>query len=178
MKLKLFTLKNYPLRSFLILLFLHKMAITLLAQESPTLRIDIGVSATVIGVRPVEIITLQNIFLSGSGTDTSGIYISPVSSPDAGLMQLNGVPNSNVRISFLLAEDLANEDGSKITIRYELSGNRERIQRASRLIDTGEEIVKLSDSGEFYLWIGGRLQTSLTSKGKFFGRFTIEIEYI
>lgn len=141
--------------------------------------ISINVSATVLSDSPIELTSLSNMVLNGEINEIQEIYISPISSPSAGLMRAKGKPGSMARMTYILKEELSNDIGnSSITIQYEMSGHPDRVQRASTLIDTGEVLLDFGKDGLYYLWIGGRINVGKAAPGKYTGQFTIEIEYL
>jgi len=163
----------------LLLILIAVSGLTGHAQAPAGNQLTLSVSATVVSDTPVEIITLRNLQVSGEEIKQGIIYISPVTSPYAGLMQLKGEPGKMVRISYLMDDELLEEEGKgKIMINFELSSNHERIQAASSLVYTGELLIRFDHTGTSYLWIGGRIDTGLATHGKYTGSFTIEIEFI
>lgn len=154
------------------------MAFQLEAQVRAT-TISVNVSATVVSDSPVELSTLNNMIVSGDLDENNEIYISPINNTNAGLMRAKGRPNSQARMTYIIYEVLNEETGAgSISLRYEMSGNPERVQRASRLIDSGEAILEFGPDGVYYLWVGGRVDVSQAIPGKYGGQFTLEIEYI
>jgi hypothetical protein len=151
----------------------------LMAQVPVSENISISVSATVVSNSPVELTTLSNLILKGNYSGLKDVYISPVTNPDAGLMLAKGRPNSQARLSYIMEEILSDEKGpGKILLKYEMSGNRERVQKASKLIDTGEAILDFGEDGVYYLWVGCHIDLSNALTGKYIGQFTLEIEYL
>ena len=141
--------------------------------------ISINVSATVVSDSPIELLTLSNMIVQAEIIDNQNIYISSISNPNAGLMQVKGKPGSKARVTYILNEVLSQADGnSSITIKYEMSGHPERVQRAAKLMDTGEVLLEFGTDGLYYLWVGGRVNVSKAIPGKYTGQFTIEIEYL
>jgi len=149
------------------------------AQVPAASSISINVSANIVSNSPVELTTLNNLILRGNYAGMKDFYVSPISSPDAGLMRAKGKPFSQARITYLMEEVISDTIGTgKIILKYEMSGNTQRVQRASRLIDTGEAILNFGDDGLYYLWIGCHIDLSQASAGKYNGQFTLEIIYI
>ncbi len=160
-------------------LLLVFVAITVKAQITTKNGISIVVSATIVSDFPVELTTLNNLVVSGDESAEREIYISPLTSSWAGLMRAKGKPGTQARMTYIVKEVLSNETGmGYITLNYEMSGNAERVQRASNLINTGNAILKFGEDGLYYLWVGGKVDTSNAVSGKYTGQFTIEIEYI
>ena len=140
---------------------------------------SINVSATVLNLSPVELTTLHNMNIDRDLNNDTEIYISPVSGSNAGLMRADGIPNSQVLITYLMTEELPEENGNgKISIRYEMSGNRERVQEASKIIHTGEAVCNLGNDGSYYLWIGALINIANAGAGKYSGQFSMQIEYL
>ncbi len=141
--------------------------------------ISINVSATVISDSPIELKTLSNMIVQAEFIDNLEIYISSISNPNAGLMQVKGKPGSRARVTYILNEVLSEADGnSSIAIKYEMSGHPERVQRAATLMDTGEVMMNFGSDGLYFLWVGGHVNVSKAVPGKYTGQFTIEIEYL
>lgn len=141
--------------------------------------LSVSVSATLLNDAPLELTTINNLVISGDYGQSKKVYISPVTSAEAGLMKASGRPGSQARITFIMDEIIQNHEGnSAITVRYEMSGNKERIQRSSRLFDTGETTITFGSDGVYYLWLGCSLNTGNAGPGNYQGQFTLEIEYI
>lgn len=141
--------------------------------------ISISVCATIVSESPVELTTLSNITLDGEINDNREIYVSPLTSPNAGLMMAKGKPGSQARIIYLLSEILTDNSGKGfIKINYEMSSNSDKIQKASTLIEKGEATLNFNNQGICYLWVGGKINTSRAKPGKYTGQFTIEMEYL
>jgi hypothetical protein len=68
-------------------------------------------------------------------------------------------------------------DGT-LVCKYSVSGFKSDNQRASQLLDQVERIVQFNENGEFYLWLGGRVDLTRARPGNYDGEFTIQIEYI
>jgi hypothetical protein len=137
------------------------------------------VAANVISFYSVEIVPLQHLCFSGGRNLSGDLYISPFTCADAGLMLLKGEPGSVARVRFLPVEELREEGGSgRLFIQFMLSGNFERIQHASRMIDSCEIHIRFKKNGMYYLWIGGLVDLSGALPGMYTGEFTLEVDYI
>jgi hypothetical protein len=74
---------------------------------------------------------------------------------------------------------LVNTTGDGVlSCKYLLSGFRSDNQGASQLLDQVERIVQFNEKGEYYLWLGGRVDLNNARPGNYDGEFTIQIEYI
>lgn len=137
------------------------------------------VAANVVKLVSVEIVPLRHLRFSDDRDFSGNLYISPFTCAEAGLMQLRGEPGSVVRVRFLPAEELQEDGGSgRLFIQFVISGNDERIQHASRIIESGEIHIRFGKNGIYYLWIGGMVDTSRALPGLYTGQFTLEVDYI
>ncbi len=166
--------------SFLILSFILSGWTEVRAQSIPYKEeITLSVSARIVASSPIDIITLQNMTVQGVNPQNNLIYISPISSPNAGLLQINAEPYSNVRIKYVMEETLLDVDGnSSLTVEYELSINTLRDQGSSTPVFVGEVDLLFDESGTYFLWLGGKIDIENAESGSFTGQFTFEIEYI
>jgi len=149
------------------------------AQVTPDPTIVINVSATLISDTPIVMTTLNNMVVAGAPDEKQEIYVSPITSPNAGLLLAKGRPGSQARMTYIISEVLSEQEHmGSISMKYEMSGNAKRIQRTSQLIDTGEAVLNFDEDGLYYLWVGGHIDVSKAVSGKYNGQFTIQIEYI
>jgi hypothetical protein len=166
----------------------------------------INITATLVTSSPVQLFTLRNMIITGcqgrrkdyekdyfrneqrgglkvmgreAEQKASGIYISPVTDLNAGLLLAKGKPGTRAIIHYRIHEVLQEENGEgTIGLRYELSSYPLLVQRASRLNNSGEIILNFGKDGLYFLWVGGRVDLSNASTGKYTGQFTFEILYI
>jgi len=166
---------------FFLLLFLAFVAETSFSQNDSrrpvTPFISISVSTTVQSV--VELETLNNI---NFGTVTPGmqdIYINPRQDAGAGLMRISGQAGSVVRISYLEQRELTHSaSGQTLLFFFELSGAETDNQDLSELVTAENRQISLSSNGEYYFWIGGRMNLNNIRFGQYEGEFTLEIDYL
>jgi len=112
---------------FLIILFCNNVA----GQSSvcSTGSASLNITATVLNIFPVQLTTLHNMYIDRDINNDREIYISPLTGINAGLMRADGIPDAQVRMTYLINEVLREESGNgKISIRYEMSGNDEWLQ--------------------------------------------------
>lgn len=160
-------------------LFILLTAMAVKAQTSAGSNISINVSATVVTNSPIELTTLSNMKLSASSLLESEIYISPVSSPDAGLMLVKGRPGLQARLTYRITETITEKSGAgTIDLTFQISSFPTLVQRASKLDISGEVILNFGSDGLYYLWIGGYVNMTKAAPGKYTGQFTIEVVYI
>ena len=155
------------------LCFLFQQAIQ--AQASGT----IHASATVVEATDIQLITMKDMFIDESAATNGILVISPVTDEKAGKILVKGRVNTSVRLSYLSEMSLVNtSDDGTIVCKYSVSGYKSDNQAASQLLDVVEKVVQLNEKGEFYLWLGGRVDLSHAKPGDYDGEFTVQIEYI
>ncbi len=160
----------------LCLCFLHLVAV---GQKPGESSLAINVSATVTATGPVELITLRHIVVGSAVAERRTYYLSPVSGADAGLLQIKGRAGSSIRVSWLPSGRLTCESvQGRITIAYHLAVHPERVQHAATLVEAGDVVLHLNETGLYYLWIGGFVNMKDASPGRYTGEFTIEIDTI
>jgi 3-dehydroquinate dehydratase len=143
-------------------------------------QISITASATVVGA-PIELVTIAEMSLIQASQlqEEDQVYINPVFDPEAGIMKALGQPNASIRVSYISEREVFRREGpGSLTFHYEVSGLGMDSQRESELLDGLERELRFNESGEFYFWIGGRVDLGNALSGSYEGEFTIEIEYI
>lgn len=136
------------------------------------------VSASASVMNNVSLTTIRDITV-GTQTAVQGIItLNPTNSPFAGMMRIEGTPNSVVRITYLTNETLIDEGGSGGTVRarYSISGFDSDNQMASALLDVGEAAVRLNKDGLYYLWLGAILDIKNAKPGQYVSEFVLEVE--
>lgn len=141
--------------------------------------VQISVSATVVSESPVEIITISNMVIDSDEIIENEIYISPLNSPNAGLFQIIGLANSQIRINYNKDVTILSDDNTgSVRVNYELSYYPEKIQTASYAFSTDEQVLEFDETGIFFIWVGGNINLNNAVSGTYSGQFSIEIEYI
>ncbi|MFU8811901.1 MAG: hypothetical protein ACNA78_02980 [Balneolaceae bacterium] len=156
------------------LFFTSAILSTINAQQESLL---INVSATVQG--SIEIETVQSINFSGVEAVGDVLTLSPVQNPNAGKMIARGLPANEFRLEYLANRELTHvESGRQIPFFYIVSGNYIDDQSTSEPLEQEVRDLQFSSEGEFFLWVGGRLNIANLQPGTYVGDFTIDIEYI
>lgn len=138
----------------------------------------IGITASVRDSE-IEIVTLQPINLAGTERVDGIVTLDPVQSAGSGKMMALGNGNTEFRINFQRIRELTNTSGpGLIFIEYAVSGNPLDEQETSELFEEESRQVLFSDEGNYYFWIGGRIDLNQATPGAYEGEFTIEIEYL
>lgn len=148
-----------------------------IAQNGNGESVSINVSATVNG--SIELITIQTMDFQNVDREASIVQVDPIQSERAGKMVARGAPGSEFRLNYLTQRELVNTAGTGLLMfNYNVSGNDIDEQETSELLDQEVRELQFNDDGEFYIWVGGRVDLSDAEPGNYEGEFTIEIEYI
>jgi hypothetical protein len=142
--------------------------------------VSITATATVVG-NAVELLTISEMSLVQASQlqQQDEVHINPVFDPEAGIMKAIGQPNAQIRVSYISEREIFRREGpGSLVFHYEVSGFGRNSQRESELLNDLEREVRFNEQGEFYFWIGGRVNLESALSGSYDGEFTIEIEYI
>jgi hypothetical protein len=146
------------------------------AQETT---VSIRASATVVEKKEIELVTIKDLEINESMAINDIIVVSARMDPLAGKMMIKGKAGEKIRINYQreLSLDNSSRTGT-IHFYYDIVGFLADNPLAAEIFDATEKTVTLSSTGEYYIWIGGRLDISAATPGNYAGEFTIEIEYI
>lgn len=165
-KVIIFTLLIFALNSY-----------SIVAQEIEPRTVSIAVSAQVI--TPTELITLQGVDFRYEDVESNVLTINPLNNPSAGKLVARGTPESGMRINFLQNRELVNVNTNHILFfEYFVAGSDQDEQDRSELINPDDRDYTFNENGEFYIWVGGRVDLTMAQPGSYEGEFNIEIEYI
>lgn len=158
---------------FLCLLFLFQPGIY--AQTSVSIR----ASATVVETTGIQLIPLNDMIIDESSVQDGIIDISPITDEKAGKILVKGKINAMIRLSYLNQQLVVNTSGDgMIVFKYVVSGFQSDDQHASQILDAVFHVPQFNEKGEYYLWIGGRIDINNARPGNYEGEFIFEIEYI
>ncbi len=138
--------------------------------------INIRVAANVI--KSIELVTIRNMRVDNVQPGQKEIALSPVTDSGAGKMIARGTPGAQIRVSYFEEWQLNNGRSSSLTFRYRLAGNAENKQNTAELLLPDNRGLRFNKDGEFFFWVGGRVNIENAQPGTYEGEFTIEIEYI
>lgn len=174
--------KKDPMRPYISLLLFLAWGSLVSAQNNDGRKpsVSISASATVVGSDiQLETISEMGIIDASFLQDGLEIYINPVFDPEAGIMRATGMPNAQIRVSYIAEEIVSRREGpGTLNFVYSVSGYPGDNQRESELLELIEHEMHFNERGEFYFWIGGRIDLSDAQPGNYDGEFTIEIEYM
>lgn len=161
---------------FLLLIFCFQ---NLHAQngEDQSISARVNVSAEVI--QSIELITINTMQFGNAQPGQQEIYVNPVTSLNAGYMIAVGTPNAEFRLNYVPERELTQIDGDgTLTFTYEISGNSIEDQSTSELLELDNRNIRFNEEGQFFIWVGGRVNLQNAAPGNYEGDFTIEIDYI
>ncbi len=139
----------------------------------------IKAQALVVDQTEIEMVTIQNLQIDDSMARDGIIHVSAQHDPEAGLLKILGKSGAHFRVQFNPEWVIENTLGDgTLLINYELFGFQSNLQFASEPIDPAKRVMVISNLGEYYFWIGGRIDISNAHPGSYQGEFTIEIEYL
>ncbi|MEX2600579.1 MAG: hypothetical protein WD355_02955 [Balneolaceae bacterium] len=147
-------------------------------NEIPT--VTVSVSAVIEESAPeIEVITVQTFNLRELEPGQQIVDIDPISSFRTGKLLASGQPGASFRISYLPTRELVNIEGTgMIFFEYQVTGNQIDEQDASEPFDTESPVLEFNTDGQYYIWVGGRVNLENATPGTYQGEFTLEIEYI
>lgn len=170
------------MRTFLTITFLLLLGSSQAAwAQLPTQVVDtrtVQLSATATIINNLGLVTMRDVDLTTPTIIDGIITVSPVASPFAGLMRINGRAGAQIRITYLAQETLIETGGTGGVVRanYRISGFENENQAASVLLDIGEANVRLSSDGYYYLWLGAIIDVARATPGGYVSEFIIEME--
>lgn len=145
--------------------------------QSPS--ISIRATAQVIDKAGIEVITIRDMEIDIKSAVDGIIHIPALYDPRVGVMMIKGKPLAYARITYLVEMKLVNIYGSgTLLFKYEVNGFDANNQQAGEPLDAVERLIRFNGEGEYFLWVGGRIDINNAQPGSYDGEFTLEIEYI
>lgn len=140
---------------------------------------SVSISVTALVSSTIELFTIQTVDFRYEDVELNILSIDPIVNPSAGKMVTRGTPNAEMRINFIQNRELVNVNTNHVLLfEYFVAGNNLDEQESSELINPDNRDLSFNDDGEFYIWVGGRVDLSTAQPGSYEGEFSIEIEYI
>jgi len=145
-------------------------------SQGESSKLSLSVQATVVPL--IEIITLADIDVGIIAPGDGILKVDPRFDQGAGIMKVEGNENSIVHVSYSPLIEMVNaQSNTTLVVRYALSGGGENNQSASDLFVTNPANVMLSNSGEYYIWIGCEFSLFSLVPGQYDGDFVLEVDY-
>lgn len=169
--------KQFPL--ILAALSLLFSVSSLYAQDNPLNSAAMSISANATVVTDIELTTMRNINFGKVQPGQQAVDISPTRDARAGKMVATGIPNSQIRVSYISEWQLTNSrTNHTLTFNYRVAASETDNQDTAELLQTQNRDLSFNQEGRYYFWIGGSADISNIQPGNYEGEFTIEIEYI
>lgn len=171
-------MKKHLLIFFLLTGFWSNNSIAQEVDDTRKATLSVRASATV--TDNLQMLTIRGLDLINPVILDNKIVVSPISSSFAGMFKIIGNPGARVRVTFLQTEILKeqNDQIGEVSAQYLISGAFDDFQFQSTLLDVGEGNFRLSDKGQFYIWLGANLDLARATPGLYLSEFIIEMEYI
>lgn len=164
---------------FGLLFFLYTILPAQNSSEPLATSSSIAVASARIVEPNVTLLTLREMRIDKVQPSEGIITLNPIRNSNAGLMKADGASNADVQVTFQQQVTLVHESGTNtLTFQYEIAGNRQDNQAAAELITNSSRNFRLNEEGEFFIWVGGRVDITDAIGGNYEGEFTVEVEYI
>jgi len=155
---------------------LHAAPMQLHAQ-SPSM--TIRATAEVVSRSEIEIITINNLEIDIDYAVGGIIYISPFNNEHSGAMRIIGRPLAMASIYFDREVILTNSsETGTLLFTFDVLGFSFNNQFAGVSLNTSNRTIRFNQFGEFFIWVGGRIDISDAKPGNYAGDFTVEFEYL
>lgn len=137
---------------------------------------SVNVTATVTG--SIEVITVQAMSISEQDIENNEVLIVPIN-PNAGRLVARGNPGAGIRLNYVQTQQLRNmQTNNLLTIEYLVSGNSTDQQESAETLSPQDRDVQFNEDGEFYIWVGARIDLTMAEPGSYEGEFSFEVDYI
>lgn len=172
-------LSHRPLKAVIRTMFALSMLLIFQPGIHAQPSISIQASATVIETREIEVVTIKDMIVDEAFAENGILNISPVTDLNAGVLLVKGRANAQMRITYTAQSALINNTGQgNLVFDYILSGFPSDNKQASEILDAQNHVPQFNEKGEYYLWVGGRVDLNNARPGNYDGDFTLQIEYI
>jgi len=164
------------MRNIILILFLLS---NLSAQNSSDTKTSATLNVSVNVIDHLEMITLRNINIGTVLPSQILIDVDPRIDPGAGLIKVSGQNFSPLELDFTQQIEMVNSITNGILlVKYNISGGTTNNQNSSvKIIETPKSII-LSNSGEYFIWVGCSFNLSDIEPGSYDGEFGIEVDYV
>lgn len=141
--------------------------------------INIKVSASVPDISEIDIIVVNSLAIDETKAVNGKLIVQPHKDAEAGMIRIKGSPLARFSILFMDFMELGNSDGEgNLRFKFNISGFPKDNQQASQYLDPLIRELNFSDTGEYFLWIGGEMNLTGINPGNYEGIFAFEIEYL
>lgn len=141
--------------------------------------VNIKVNASVPDMSEIDIIVVNSLVIDDTKSVNGKLDIKPNQDAEAGMIRIKGSPRARFSIIFLDYMELGHSNGEgSLRFKFKVSGFPKDNQQASQLMDPLIRELNFSESGEYFLWIGGEMNFEGILPGNYEGIFAFEIEYL
>ena len=137
--------------------------------------VSVNVSANVVAT--IDMVTLSDFNIGAVQPSQGEIIIDAGQDGEAALLMFSGSPNREIRLTYTSRVQLTKPDAPSLTVYYSLNGYMDNEQGSSVSLEENPITVSLSNEGEYYIWIGCRINIEQATPGPYDGDFAIEVEY-
>ncbi len=156
-----------------------RLALGPMAVAQDQSSVSITATATVIKSPGIEMVTMKNMEIMMDLAVDGKIWIDPRESAQTGILLLKGSPFESFHLTYQPEVLLTNNRGyGELSFFYEVLGYPGDNQMAAEKLDAVERILQFNEDGEYYVWVGGRVDVSEAFAGSYSGEFIIEIEIL
>ncbi|MCF7803339.1 MAG: hypothetical protein K9N46_11680 [Candidatus Marinimicrobia bacterium] len=164
-----------PIQLLLILFLFPLVIVAQEGNEPGSASVSVNVSANVVAT--IDMVTLSDFNIGSVQPSQGEIIIDPGQDGGAALLMFSGSPNREIRVTYTPQVQLTKPDAPSLTAYYSLNGYPENEQGSSVPLEENPTTVTLSNDGEYYVWIGCRINIEQATSGAYDGDCAIEVEY-
>jgi len=162
-----------PLINLLLLLSLN-----LWAQKSSPSNATANLNVSVTVTDRLEMITLKDINIGSVLPSQVQVTVDPQDDQRAGIIKITGGSSARIKLSFTQQVEMVNSTtGGILLVKYRLSGNPLNEQNSSFQILKNPTSLDLSETGDYYIWVGCSFGLENIEPGNYDGNFGIEVDY-
>lgn len=155
--------------------------------QAQTSTATVEVTANVLPNASTKVPTLQTLYdvnFVVYDENQTQILVDPIrntvgTEEGAGAILILGTPDTEFRLRYTRFVELENlnNPANKLTVEYLISHNSEDSQDKSTYVLQNDLELKINKRGEYYLWVGGRINITNLKDGEYVGGLEVEILY-
>ena len=171
----------------LMLLLVGSCALHAQDSDSSVASASINVSGKVVAPTQAQSILLETVYspsFQRASVSDKQLIVDPIadaagSAGGAGLIIAQGLPDRSFRVAVPGVIRLSNkETSSTLEVQVSVSHNSGPDQSSSDYLRDSIREFTLNEQGEYYFWIGGKIDVSDVEPGPYEGQFVLELEYL
>ena len=171
---------------YFFIFFLSYLPVLLQAQtQNATVVIEVTANVLPNASTKIPMIhTLYDVNFTVYDENQNQVNVDPIrntvgTEDGAGAILIVGIPDTKFRLKYTKFVEMenTNDPTNKITVEYILSHNSEDDQASSKYVLELDTELKLNKMGEYFIWVGGRIDITNLKDGDYVGGLEIEILY-